>query len=409
MVDVLTCYAVTGFSALLGLGLMWLIRTDQPRVLYALNLFRAGFIALSGMGVVVLASPLHAPILIKAAIGLAGVGITLLGWAFRQLNGRRTPPWVGTAAMGTVGLALGAAALLPPEAYVQAVAGVFFTLSCALTLDQALLIRAGRHWVPQDLALLAVATLLSLIWTLVLYHALSAPGPLPPDWLHAPDWLRPIAALSFAVLPLGVAALVFASINDRLQQQLRARSLSDDLTGALSRRGLRELGERMLALQRGQTRTVAVLMLDIDHFRALNERYGQQIGDQVLRHLTQVVRESLREDALLARYGGEEFTVLLPVRMLREAEAVAERLRKVIERSPCESKIGPVRATVSIGLSLHEPDTTLEDDLALADEALSTAKASGRNRVQVAERTSRLDSRHSSRFDSAQPTLPPGA
>jgi diguanylate cyclase (GGDEF)-like protein len=82
----------------------------------------------------------------------------------------------------------------------------------------------------------------------------------------------------------------------------------------LSRRGLRELGERMLALQQYQSSQIAVLMMDLDHFKAVNDRYGHLIGDDVLRHVTQVIRDRLRDDALLARYGGEEFTVLLPVK-----------------------------------------------------------------------------------------------
>lgn len=109
-----------------------------------------------------------------------------------------------------------------------------------------------------------------------------------------------------------MATLVFATINARLTQQLRARSLSDDLTGALSHRGLRELGERMLAPAAQSDSQVAVLMIDLDHFKVINDRYGHAMGDDVLRHVTHVVRDHLREDALLARYGGEEFTVLLP-------------------------------------------------------------------------------------------------
>jgi diguanylate cyclase (GGDEF)-like protein len=177
---------------------------------------------------------------------------------------------------------------------------------------------------------------------------------------------------------------VFAIINERLNQQLRARALSDDLTGALSRRGLRELGERMLAQQQRQPRDIAVLMVDADHFKAINDRHGHLVGDDVLRHLTQTLRDNLRVDALLARYGGEEFTVLLPVRQRDEALKVAERLRDTVARSPCESRSGPIPITVSIGVSYHGPGSTLEDDLSRADALLYRAKAEGRNRV-VAE------------------------
>jgi diguanylate cyclase (GGDEF)-like protein len=220
---------------------------------------------------------------------------------------------------------------------------------------------------------------------IVLADTLVAPGPYPPDWLHAPNWLRPISGISLALLPLTVAALAFSTINARLSQQLRARALSDELTGALSRRGLRELGGRMLAMQHHQTSQVAVLMIDLDHFKSINDRYGHVIGDEVLRHVTMVVRDRLRDDALLARYGGEEFTVLLPVNQPQEAHGVAERLRKAIESTPCETHVGPIRVTVSIGVGFHGPECTLEEDLTKADALLYSAKQAGRNRVEYLE------------------------
>lgn len=97
MIDVLTCYAVAGISAIFGLSLMWLVQTDQPRVLHALNVFKWAFAALSGLSLVLLVPVTQAPMLLKLTVCFAGMGVTLLAWAFRQLNGRRTPPWVGGA------------------------------------------------------------------------------------------------------------------------------------------------------------------------------------------------------------------------------------------------------------------------------------------------------------------------
>lgn len=407
MIDVLTCYAIAGISALLGLGLMWLIQTDQPRIQYALNVFRAAFLALSAMSFVLLAPVLEAPGLIKSAIGVAGMGVTLLGWAFRQLNGRRTPPWAGMALTGSAGLALAAGAMMSDVHYVWMVAVVFVVISVLMAIDQGLIIWGGSRWNAQDLTLLVVSLAFAGHWVVVLHHTWTVPGPFPADWLHAPHWLRPISGISFALLPLVVAALVFATINARLNQQLKARSLSDDLTGALSRRGLRELGERMLALQQGHASMVAVLMIDIDHFKSINDRYGHLVGDLVLKHVTHVVRDRLRDDALLARYGGEEFTVLLPVQHRQEARHVAERLRRAVESAPKETKFGPVRATVSIGVSFHSPESTLEEDLAVADQHLYAAKQAGRNRVECPDTESRFESRLESRFDAGQTTLQP--
>lgn len=381
-IDVYTCYAVAGAGSLVGLGLLAMVRTEQARVTYALGLFRWALLCLSVLLCVQL-SPLNMrPEVLKGAIGFAGMGVALLAWAFRQLNGRRTYPVFGFLVVVLVGLALwGAAAFGSDQQYVQAIGVVFFLVSMGMALDQGLLLIQNSKFNGGDITLLLAACEFALNWVVLLYWAFTQPGPYPSHWLHMPDWLMPITGLSFALLPLAVSSVVFASVNERLMQQLRARSLSDDLTGALSRRGLRELGERMVALQATQASVLAVLMIDIDFFKDVNDRHGHAMGDEVLRHVTNTVRDHLREDALLARYGGEEFSVLLPVRSRLEAQSIAERVREIVELSPFETKTGEIRVTVSIGIAFHREDTTLEDDLARADMCLYEAKHTGRNRV----------------------------
>lgn len=385
VVDILTCYAVAGIGAVVGLGLMSFIQTDQPRLLQTLNIYRWAFASVSVMSIILFAPHEQVPALTKALIGFAGMGVCLMAWAFRQLNGRRTHPYLGAGITLVVGVLLWAASLLPEADYVRCVAVILAVVSVAMAVDQGWLIAHNVRGHVSELSLMAVALAFALHWLVVVYHAFTVPGPYPPDWLHGPEWLRPVSGIGVALLPLAVAALAFSTINARLSQQLRARALSDDLTGALSRRGLRELGERMLALQQYQSSQIAVLMMDLDHFKAVNDRYGHLIGDDVLRHVTQVIRDRLRDDALLARYGGEEFTVLLPVKSAQEAYGVAERLRKAVEMNPCETKVGPIRITISIGVSFHSPTTSLEEDLAKADGRLYAAKNNGRNRVEFAE------------------------
>jgi diguanylate cyclase (GGDEF)-like protein len=191
--------------------------------------------------------------------------------------------------------------------------------------------------------------------------------------------------MGIALLPLSVAAIVFAIINNRLYQQLHQRSLSDDLTGILSRRGLREHGQQLLARQPANSLGVALLMIDIDHFKSINDRHGHLVGDEVLRHVTQVLSDHLRDDALLARYGGEEFTVMLPLRAAEDAQVVAERLRQVVEAHPCQAGAGPssvtIGVTISVGVAFHHRTRPLEDALSRADARLYEAKQGGRNRV----------------------------
>ena len=386
--DVLTCYAVTGASALAGMGLLALVRADQPRLSYALRLFRWAMACLAGLMGVWLAPDIIQGEAIKFCIGLAAAGVALLAWAFRHLHGGRTPPLLG-AALCLLAAALPWAAgwMGHDGAYVRAVTGVFALVSLFMLIDQGLVTWRMRRAHGTDVILLSAALLFASNWLITTAWAWTQPGPYPAHWLHGPLWLRPFTSMSFAVLPLGVAAVVFAGINARLQQQLRARALSDDLTGALSRRGLRELGERMLSFQNGPGGVLAIFMLDLDFFKDVNDRHGHAMGDAVLRHVVEVVREHLREDALVARYGGEEFTVMLNLRSRSEALLVAERLREVIELTPCETGPVPIRVTVSIGVAIHHDPATLEDDLARADAALYEAKRAGRNRVVASPQT----------------------
>lgn len=381
-IDVYTCYAVAGAGSLVGLGLLAMIRTEQARVSYALGLFRWALLCLSALLCVQLSPMGLRPEITKIAIGFAGMGVALLAWAFRQLNGRRTHPLAGLMVVLLVGASLwGTGAFGTETQYVQVIGLAFGLISMGMALDQSLITFQNGKFSGGDLSLLAAACEFALNWLVFLYWAFTRPGPYPSHWLHTPDWLMPITGLSFALLPLAVSSMVFASVNDRLMQQLRARSLSDDLTGALSRRGLRELGERMVALQSAQATILAVLMIDLDLFKDVNDRYGHATGDEVLRHVTNTVRNHLREDALLARYGGEEFSVLLPVRSRLEAQSIAERVRELVELSPFETRTGEIRITISVGIAFHREGTTLEEDLARADACLYQAKHTGRNRV----------------------------
>ncbi len=387
-IDVFTCYTLAGAGSLFGLGLISLVRVENPRVRRALWLYRLAFLCLAGflwVGTLPVAQRAQG---MHAMIGVAAIGASLLAWGFRQLNGQRTPPALGVAlTLGLGGLLWWAGAATSDETFAVLEAAVMSFIALGTLIDQGVLLRRAPVRRGGEFALLLVAGLFSLDWVLILWHTLHWVGPYPDHLLFAPDWLLPASAVGVGLLPLSVASVVFAIVNDRLNQQLRERALRDDLTGTLSRRGMREHGERMLAwhqpahLAMRQDSGVAALMLDVDHFKAINDRHGHQVGDEVLRHLSAVMTEHLRDDALLARYGGEEFTVLLPVRSRQDAETVAERLRQAIEAQPCESRAGRIRVTVSIGVAFHQTAHSLDEVLSRADTRLYEAKQAGRNRV----------------------------
>jgi diguanylate cyclase (GGDEF)-like protein len=168
----------------------------------------------------------------------------------------------------------------------------------------------------------------------------------------------------------------------RLERQLRILATSDPLTGLWNRRHFWEQAEQALASAHQLGKPLALLLMDIDHFKQVNDTHGHGVGDEVLRALSAQLREGLPDGAILARVGGEEFALLLPGASPAQAEAHALRL---LERLAGEDIVPGVRSGMSIGLAAPEADSeALTQLLARADHALYQAKAEGRGRVRVA-------------------------
>lgn len=179
---------------------------------------------------------------------------------------------------------------------------------------------------------------------------------------------------------------------ERLAGELQRLATIDELTGLNGRRHFIDLAERELARRRRTGRPTIALMLDLDHFKKVNDTHGHAVGDLVLRELGTVLREGLRELDVAGRMGGEEFAVLLSETTLDQGLEVAERLRSAMEaRRPSQPGGPTVTCTVSIGVALQTPDESLDDLLNRADGALYAAKRAGRNRVAIAGDTAGPD------------------
>ena len=157
----------------------------------------------------------------------------------------------------------------------------------------------------------------------------------------------------------------------------------DSLTGLLNRRAFFEHTERARLLALRQQQSVALLMLDIDYFKRLNDRYGHAAGDDALCSFARTAEATLRDQDILARLGGEEFALLLPATDLVGAMQAGERLRSAVESAPITVDGQTVVLTVSIGLVMVDAAEPINVALARADHALYTAKSGGRNRVEV--------------------------
>jgi eukaryotic-like serine/threonine-protein kinase len=168
--------------------------------------------------------------------------------------------------------------------------------------------------------------------------------------------------------------------NARLFRKVEELATTDGLTSVANRRHFMDLAGQKLAAARRHGLTLAALMLDLDHFKQVNDTYGHGTGDQVIRAVAQRLAAMIRQDDLLGRYGGEEFALL--VHDAAGVAELAERLRAVVAIDPIPTDDGPLPVTVSIGVAtLETSDTTADAILARADAALYQAKRAGRNRV----------------------------
>jgi len=172
----------------------------------------------------------------------------------------------------------------------------------------------------------------------------------------------------------------------RLFQEVQSLALTDPLTGLQNRRSLFELGRVEFSRAHRMNRSFCCMMLDVDHFKLINDNYGHPIGDRVLQELATRCKKSVRAVDLIGRYGGEELMILMPETDRETALLVAERLRFSIEEAPIKVSNGEVHVTVSVGVAAKDEYTSeLETLIARADQAMYIAKHKGRNCVAMSK------------------------
>lgn len=176
---------------------------------------------------------------------------------------------------------------------------------------------------------------------------------------------------------------------ERLRLELvnaRSEALTDPLTGVFNRRGFESQMRSLLANPDMQGRPACFLMLDIDHFKKINDTYGHLFGDKVIRLLAEVLKAQVKGQDTVARMGGEEFAIVLPNTPVQGASVVAEHIRKLIEKGKIrrldkDESVGGI--TISIGIATSRIDPDWATALSQADEALYASKQQGRNRITV--------------------------
>jgi diguanylate cyclase (GGDEF)-like protein len=256
---------------------------------------------------------------------------------------------------------------------VSAIVGAQLACAVVALMGQGPPRRRSHLLTAAAFATLALALLARAANELLSEHALSAP------FVSSP--MQTIVFGLAAVFPVAATLGFLLMCNDRLHQELKHHATVDTLTGINNRRTLDELATRAIALAHQHNERLAMLMLDADHFKHINDVHGHEGGDEALRILTAVLQRSLRSEAMVGRVGGEEFVVVLPQADEPCARASAENLRAAVEDTVFHIRNERVPLRVSIGIAMIEGGDDFASLLRRADQAMYAAKRAGRNCV----------------------------
>jgi diguanylate cyclase (GGDEF)-like protein len=204
------------------------------------------------------------------------------------------------------------------------------------------------------------------------------------DSMFGSVWMT-VLSFESLLFTISTAFILLAMAKERTELRHRTAAMVDPLTGIANRRSFMQDASLLAKRHIGNPHPTAVLLIDLDHFKSINDRFGHALGDRVLAIFADAARKSMRGSDLFGRLGGEEFAAMLTETNREKAVAVAERIRESFAQMAHDVDGCPVRATVSIGL-VHSQERTLDvqELLAQADHALYYAKERGRNRVEVA-------------------------
>jgi len=317
-------------------------------------------------------------LILGATLMASGIGLQFNGiQAFKTGYCNRYIPWLLAGLVFIQGIWF---VVLHPDVHARVVANsVVFTL-CNAACARALFIRIEQplrtaYWFTG--ASFAVVAAMFLTRAIVVFLA-----PANTYALYSQTLLNPVSFFIGSMAQMCLAFGLVLMLNYRLAADLQKLASSDALTGALNRRSLEQEAARLSARCNRTKDTLAVMMIDVDHFKSINDRYGHPVGDEVLRRLAETAQKTIRSDDYFARYGGEEFCILLPSTTEKDAWILADRLRQTYAATAMEFGGEVLRSTISIGVS-DSKHAGLEFTalIAAADQAMYRAKQEGRNRV----------------------------
>ncbi|UXH77891.1 GGDEF domain-containing protein [Roseateles amylovorans] len=373
---------LSGF-AMLGLQL-WMAQRSRLQFL-DLAIWTWGSWSLLA-GFALLAGRLVLPLWISALFGngLIALGLVIYNEAiYRHVLGRSLPRWVWWFAPGVAWIMTAWMLSWPLALRTSAISLVFAAL-----LMPAIVVLLSKGWRAEHLLRSVGVTLVAAAVSLMLrsYHALMHPD----EYLDImQSSLGQGLTFLFSFICLIGAGFGFVLANfERIARRMEDMACTDALTGCLNRGTADALLRHELERGRRERTPVAFVLLDLDHFKQVNDAHGHRAGDAALRAFAQEVRQRLRASDVVGRWGGEEFGLVLPATDAAGARQLVDQIRMAVAALALSDEEGrPFGLTVSAGISVASADTPLTADLlfSLADRALYCAKDGGRNRVHVYE------------------------
>lgn len=231
---------------------------------------------------------------------------------------------------------------------------------------------------------IAVLTLILLFGYYVALSMLSwASNPIQPINSVALNFVH-VFNLSIVFGMFSYLSFFYLGTVKKAQKKLHEMATTDPLTTLYNRRHLSLLADIEVERAKKHKNAFCIMLIDIDHFKAINDTYGHDVGDKVLVCVADILIAKMRSEDIIARWGGEEFLIILPKVTVDEARASAERVQEALASYDWDSEVGfALQATMSVGISHYKEKEDLSEAIARADKALYLSKANGRNRIEL--------------------------
>jgi diguanylate cyclase (GGDEF)-like protein len=382
--DPLTAILIATFMMLLNGGVLGLIHHDLPPSLQPSAVsWRIGTLLMAGGGIL-LALQRHYPIafILPVANGLLATGLTCYWHSMRQFYNRPARWWIWLAPVMAALSVWWYAWVTPSLAgriIVSSSAWAAILYACAWTMRSFKddLLATSRRVMMGIFMLIGSFSLCRGIY--------AALVPLSFGDTVSQSTINVLSPFLLATLPIIGTTAFLLMCSERIRRQWERAASTDDLTGLANRRTLANIGSQRLRSTPLQDELCAIAIIDIDHFKSINDRFGHDVGDRALQYVAHTLLNHCTASDLVGRQGGEEFVAVLCVTDAAQAREKCEAFRLAVSGKPFNAENSALTITVSIGVTLQKPNEhSLDALLHRADVAMYRAKADGRDRVILA-------------------------